>query len=280
MAGETRKFNFNARTLDDVIIKDGLEAVSVLNEKEPYFLVGGVASQSYLPTKCRRSTSDIDFAIVRPLSKPDFKQMIIPVTEHLHDIGYETSPRVHNRSRSYALYFFKPENFRGSSCLEFVRRNKQNFEKHKKRLEREFENSKMKIVEGRQVSYRVSSPEDIAVPKLVRVIDSLERNPNFIYFVPIQLKPLSEEEVEKRIRLINDVRAEAVANPGDPYLAEKLRFISDIYDIRILSELTGFNEKYFVRAEKDWYTICKNPKLRDRIFESLLPTFLDKVECK
>jgi len=83
MTGEVRKFNFRARTLDDSVVRDGLESISVLNGKEPYFLVGGVATQSYLPTRCRRPTSDIDFALVRPLSKPDFKEMITPVREYL-----------------------------------------------------------------------------------------------------------------------------------------------------------------------------------------------------
>jgi hypothetical protein len=280
MKGEVKKFNFNARTLDDSAVKDGLEAVGVLNEKEPYFLVGGIATQSYLPTRCRRPTSDIDFALVRPLSKPDFRQMIIPVREFLHDTGYETAYQTSNRSRSYALYYFSPSDTSDVLCLEFVRRNKKNFEKHKKRLEREFDNAREKIVEERNSTYRVCNPEDIAVPKLVRLIGTLSRNPKFMHYAPSKLESFSDEEVERRISSIADVRAEAVANPGDPLLAEKLRFISDIYDIRILSEIAGFNPEYFKKAEQDWYNIDKHSELRDKIFLVALPAFLEKTKRK
>lgn len=279
MKGNVRKFNFRARTLDDEVVKDGLESVNVLNEREPYFLVGGVASQSYLPTKCRRPTSDIDFALARPLSKPDFRTMVIPVREYLHDMGYETEPKTSNRSRSLALYLSK--SYDGcviSLCLEFMRKNKTNFEKHKDRLEREYNNSRKKIVEERDATYRVCSPEDIAVPKLVRLINSLQRNPRFIQQIPPRLESLSDEVVEKRIGVINDIRSEAVSNPGDPYLAEKLRFVSDIYDIRMLSELAGFNPEYFRRAEQDWHDIEINQGLREKIFLATLPKFLRKPE--
>lgn len=273
--GEVKKFRFNARTLDDTAIKDGLEAVTVLNKTEPYFLVGGIASQTYLPTRCRRPTSDIDFALVRPLSKPDFRKMISPVQEYLHNMGYDSSLRISNASRSYALYFWKPEENNDLLCLEFVRRNKKNFQKHEKRLNREYENSRQKIVEEREATYRVCSPEDVAVPKLVRSINTLGRNQGFIHLIPSRLESLSDEEVEKRIETINQIRAEAMANPGDPYLAEKLRFVSDIYDIRILSELAGFNSEYFMEAERDWHDIEIHPIIRDKIFKVALPMFLE-----
>ncbi len=277
MKGKVRKFNFRARTLDDDIVKDGIEAIGVLNGKEPYFLVGGIASQSYLPTKCRRPTSDIDSALVRPLSKPDFRIMIIPVREYLHDMGYDTLPRISNRSRSFALYVSKSyDEGENSLCLEFMRKNKKNFKKHKDRLEREYNNTKKKIMEERKTIYRVSSPEDIAVPKLVRLINSVQRNPKFIQQIPTKLESLSGKTIKKRLEVINAIRSEAVSNPGDPYLAEKLRFFSDIYDIRILSELTGFNPEYFNRAEQDWYDIKKNQELRKKIFSAILPIFFGK----
>jgi len=281
MKGKVRKFNFRARTLDDDVVKDGLQAISVLNGKEPYFLVGGVASQSYLPTKCRRPTSDIDFALVRPLSKPDFRIMMIPIREYLHDMGYKTVPKISNRSRSFALYLLKlHDESEDSLCLEFMRKNQMNFKKHKDRLEREYNNTREKIVEERKTTYRVSSPEDIAVPKLVRLINSMQRNPKFIQQIPSKLEPLSDEIIEKRIEIINAIRSEAVSNPGDPYLAERLRFVSDIYDIRMLSELTGFNPEYFNRAEQDWHDIKENQELREKIFLATLPMFFGKTKEK
>lgn len=269
MAGEVKKFNFKSRTLDDASVRDGLEAVSVLNGKEPYFLVGGIATQSYLPTSCRRLTSDIDFGLVRPLYKGDFREFVAPIQEYLQDKGYETEPKIRNRSRSYALNFTNKDG--DTLCLEFARRNYDNFVKHKDRLGRELDNSRKKMIDGRESVISVACPEDIAVPKLLRLINSLERNPEFINYVPPKLQSLSKESVWERVDLINEIRDEAVSNPGDSYLAGKLRFISDIFDIRVLSELTGFNEKYFARAEKDWNDIVEKPELRDRIFSVSLP---------
>ncbi len=274
MHGDIKKFNFKPRTLDDSSVRDGLEAVSVLNEKEPYFLVGGIASQSYLPTSCRRPTSDIDFALVRPLYKSDFREFVAPVQEFLQDKGYETELKTRNRSRSYALNFTNKDG--ETLCLEFARRSEENFNKNREMLERELDYSRKKIVEGRDSVYSVACPEDIVVPKLLRLINSLERNPEFMNYVPPKLQSLSEEAVKERIDMINEFREEAVSNPGDPYLAGKLRFISDIYDIRILSELTGFNESYFSRSEKDWRDIAEKPELRNKIFEVSLPLVFNR----
>jgi len=275
--GKVKKFRFNARTLDDNVVKDGLESVNVLNGREPYFLVGGVATQGYLPTRCRRPTSDMDFALVRPLSKPDFREMVEPVRMYLHDMGYDTTAKTNNRSRSFALYLSKPlDDCLDCLCMEFVRRSPVAFEKHKKRLEREYEHARQKIVEGRETTYRASSPEDIAVPKLVRTINSIRRNPQLLQFIPPRLLSLSDEEVERRIDSIGEIRTEAVSNPGDPLLAGRLRLVSDIYDIRMLSELTGFNQEYFLRAERDWHDLNGNPEIRDRLFNIALPMFIGK----
>ena len=273
--GESKKLCLSPKTLDDVVIKDGLEAVTVLNGKEPYFLVGGIATQSYLPTRCRRPTSDIDFALVRPLSKPDFRQMISPVQEFLHDMGYKSSLKVANASRSYPLYFWKPEKDCDVSCIEFVRRNREKFQEHEPRLKREYENSKQKIVEGRKAICLVCSPEDIAIPKLVRSINSLGRNPGFIDLIPSRLEPLSEKEIGETIEILNQFRVEAMTNPGDPYLAERLRFVSDIYDMRILSEITGFNKDYFAKAKQDWRDIVEHPDTENKILRVALPMFLE-----
>lgn len=270
--GEVRKFRFDPRTLDSEIIKDGLEAVETLEGREPYFLVGGIATQSYLPTRCRRPTADVDFAMVRPLSKPDFREMIKPVSENLKDRGYRVLEKIAGRSRSYALYIRDINS--NDLCLEFVRRNEKNFGKHKERLEREYDHTRKKIIEGRSTTYRVCSPEDIAVPKLVRTINSLRRDPQFLNLIPPKLTSFSDEDVEKRVRIINTLREEATSNPGDPLIAERLRFTSDVYDIRMLAEVAGFNPDYFKQAEKDWYDIDSNPELRDKMLSIALPLFL------
>jgi len=265
--GIVGKFTFNARTLDDDIVRDGLEAVSLL--KEPHYLVGGIATQSYIPTSCRRPTSDIDFSVVRSLNYEDFKSMVSDVKDFLRDSGYTAETK--KRSRSYSLDVFNSDN--EGLCLEFARRNDQNFEKNKKKLERELENANSKIVEGRNTTYKVCRPEDIAIPKLVRSISSLGRNPYFFRDIPKEIDPLTEEGIKKQLYKISDMREEAVSNIPNPSIAEELRFVSDLYDIRILSELTGFNEKYFSEAGKDWDTFNTHTDERDKLVKAILPKF-------
>ena len=265
--GIIRKLSFVPRTLDDYMVRDGLEAASLLDKQ---YLVGGIATQSYLPTICRRPTSDIDFSVVRPLSYRDFKSMIKIVREYLHDKGYTTETKKH--SRSYALNVLKLEE--EGLCLEFSRRNKQSFENREKRLERELENAKSKIIEGRETTYKVCCVEDIAVPKLVRSIGSLKRNPHFFKYISGEIDPLTDEIVERQLKNISEIREEAMINLPNPELAEKLRFVSDLYDIRILSEITGFNEKYFAEVGEEWDTFKNPSEARERLVKAVLPKFL------
>ena len=122
------KLSFKPRTLEDPIVLDGLSAISLL--KEPLYLVGGVATQSYLPTSCRRPTADVDFSIVRPFNYGDFKLMISPAEEFLRDKGYQTKTK--KRSTSYSLDVSSLDH--EGLCLEFSRRNVQSFERNKKKI--------------------------------------------------------------------------------------------------------------------------------------------------
>lgn len=270
MANEiTRKLNFVPRTLDDCMVRDGLEAVSLLDNQ---YLVGGIATQSYLPTSCRRPTSDIDFSVVRPLQYRDFKSMIAPVREYLHDKEYTTETK--KRSRAYSLDVSSPKG--EGLCLEFARRNAQNFEKKRKHLEREFENANSKIIEGRESTYKVCRAEDIAIPKLVRSIGSLKRNPYFFSYIFEEFSPLTDEEIKRQLERISEIREEAMINLPNPELAEKLRFISDLYDVRILSEITGFNEKYLAEVGREWDTFNDYSEARERLVRAVLPKFSDQ----
>ena len=263
-----RKLDFAPRTLDDHMVRDGLEAVSFLDE--PCYLVGGIATQSYLPTSCRRPTSDIDFSVVRPLNYEDFKSMIANVREILRDKGYTTETQ--KRSRAYSLDVFSPEG--EGLCLEFARRNTKNFERNKKKLERELENANSKIIEGREVTYKVCRAENIAVPKIVRSIGSLGRNPHFFRYISGEIGSLTDEGIKRQLRKIHEIREEAMINIPDPELAEKLRFVSDLYDIRILSEITGFNEKYLAEVGEEWDTFNNPSEAREKLVKAVLPKFL------
>ena len=269
--GEVKKLRVTPKILDDKIIKDGLEGLAQLNGLEQYFLVGGIAVQSYIPTSCRRPTSDIDTSILKPLNYRDFLDITKRVKEFMEDKGYSVEPR--KGSRAFSLAFDSKEG--DEIILEFVRRNSNNFERHKKRLYREFENTNRKIVEGRDITYSVKRPEDIAVPKLVRLINSLTRNPSFSKYIPKKLTPLDGESIREKINKITNFRLEAMHNPADLDLAENLRFVSDLYDIRILSELVGFNEQYFKLAESDWKDLRDDNKIRNKIIQVTCPLFLD-----
>jgi hypothetical protein len=267
--GEIRKFEVKPLTLDDILTKDGLEAVSTLTSKEPYYVVGGIATQSYLPSRCRRPTSDIDISIVKPLNYEDFKLISKPVIEFLSDNDYDVQTKKHSRSFSLDI-----NNKEGEKLLiEFSRRNKKSFDNSKKKLERELENSKRKIVENGKSTYVVSTPEDIIVPKLARTIHSLMRRPDLKKDLPKERISMSEEYVKKKLKFINEFRNYAVMAPGDLELAEELRFISDIYDIRILSELAGINADYFCESARDWEALCENSREKKALFNSILPEF-------
>jgi len=260
--GEVKKLKISPLTLDDKFVREGLNAVSTLTNKEPYYLVGGVATQSYIPTTCRRPTSDIDCSIVKPLNYQKFKEIAKPVIEYLKDYGYCVETR--QRSRSFNLDVEKKDGKR--LLIEFSKRNNQSFEKSKKRLERELENAKRKIVEKGEGTYVVSAPEDIIVPKLVRSVNSLTRNPQFRNNIP-RKTILSNKDVQNRLEKINNFREYAMMTPTDLEFAEELRFVSDIYDIEILSITAGINGEYFKKASKDWYSLNGNTLEKQILFD-------------
>jgi len=265
--GEVKKLKIQPLILNDILAKDGLEAVSTLTGKEPYYVVGGMAVQSYIPTICRRPTSDIDFSVVRPLTYKDFKTFSRPIIEYLSDNGYAVQTK--QRSRTFDLDI---ENNVGEKLLiEFSKRNKKSFGNTKNRLERELENAKRKIIEGRSSTCVVSAPEDIIIPKLVRNINSLIRNPKFKNNLPGKLN-LSDENIKNRINKINKYREYAMMTPTDLEFAEELRFISDIYDIEILSILAGINIDYFNQASKEWRVLSG-----DTLEKNILFNFIPKL---
>lgn len=271
------KLDYLARTLDDVIIKDGLSAVSTLSKqpksKDHYMVVGGIAVQSYLPSSCRRNTSDIDICLDVPLSYSEFKEFSKSVAEYLQDNEYNVIP--HKGHLSYNLEFISKSG--DASQIEFSRRTNGRLERKeglKKRLQRELENRRTKIIEGCEDSYEVCSPEDIGAPKLVRSINSLNRNPSFIEYVNKLKGDFNEDKVKETLEEINSLRREAIYHIGDirvAQLSEELRFAADVYDMRILSELVGFNKKYLEIVIRDWDTIRKEYKTRDKILSGIFP---------
>lgn len=265
-----KKISSLAKTIDDDIVKEGLCAVGTLDDSQAtkglYFLVGGVAAQSYLPSSCRRPTSDLDLAILRPLNYEDFRGFSQNPVVYLRDNGYSV-----NLKKASRAFYLEVQNSKGdTTIIEFSRRNQKSFDGVAERLGREFSHSRKKLVEERSSTYAVASSEDIAIPKLARSVNSFLRNPLFERDVSHR-RALSDAEVKKQLRGIEKLREEAMLNLGDIRTAEELRFVSDIYDIRVLSELSGFNESYLNEAANDWNSLTNPSFERDLLVRHALP---------
>jgi len=109
------------------------------------------------------------------------------------------------------------------------------------------------------------------------MINSFGRNPSFSKYIPQKITPLSSEKINKNLKQINNLREEIMHNPADLGLAEELRFKSDMYDIRILAELSGFNEPYFKKAKSDWRDLNKDNNARNKILRATFPKFIDNL---
>lgn len=270
-----RKAYFEPKTLGDVEMKDGVTAVSYLSEnpssRDSYFVVGGVATQSCLPEPYRRGTSDIDLALIVPLGFKEFKEFSKPSVDYLASKGYEVDLR--KGQSSYQVIYSKKErdsNIPRAFLIEFARRSKEYISNRSKRLEREISNARDKIIDGTDLTFRVSSPEDIIIPKIVRGIGSLDRNPNFEEYLSL-FRGQESKKINRNLKIIKGLRDEVVLNPGNPSSCEKLRFVADSFDIRALSQITGVNPGYFGIAMNDWSKMTTPSKERDTLRSILLP---------
>jgi len=266
MKKKISKFVNNPRTIDDPLVKDCLEALCVI-EPMHYVLVGGMATQSYLPSSYRRATSDVDLSIIEALDDTKAKAILTPMGETFQEKGY--TYEIHKGSRSYCLSVISPKE--EGICIELSRRNEGNFAKNREKLEREYENARNKIIEGRNTAYKVCAPEDIALPKLVRLINSINLYPDLKGLFPANFDPISQELIERKLGKIAKLRKEAMTNPGDPELSIKLRTVSDLYDIRLLGEISGYNDQYWEMAAKSWDTISNNLEIKDEILSKIAP---------
>ncbi|MBT4135626.1 hypothetical protein HOD75_02895 [archaeon] len=264
------KIDYDPKTLDDKIIVDGHRAVATLKDnplsRGMYFVVGGFATQSYLPSSCRRQTCDIDLAVLQRLNKADFRAFSSTAREFLEDNGYEVSDR--KTQGAFCLDYCNVEGDR--SYIEFPRFSKKRFAEKKSSLEREREHARIKLVEGTGDTYMVASPEDIMVPKLMRSVNSFKRNPLFEGFIA-RMQSLSDEEVREKLEQLRALKLKSIQDPTDVQNLELFRFISDIYDIRLLSELAGANKAYLRESAGAWDTLKKPSFERDLLARSVLP---------
>jgi hypothetical protein len=250
------------RTLDSSIIQDGIRSLGVLDNvsevKDLCLVVGGTAVQSYLPEVKRRPTSDIDLSVVRPLNYSDFKTFFAPVIEHLQDFGYDTETKKMNS----AFKIFYSNESKGSAVLEFSRRNANSFNRKRKSLERELEQGRRKIISNTHCI--IAAPEDIVVPKLVRGVGTLERNPNL--YSNIEQVFNADVNLLHALQYVIGDRAVATES-GDQKRCEQSRLKADIYDVLSLADSSGFNALYLHQVIEEWDKMRNSSQERDFLFE-------------
>jgi len=269
------KCEYEPRTLDDKIVRDGLCAVSALSNdpfaRDKFYVVGGMATQTYLPTRCRRGTCDIDLAVLVRLNKEDFRTFTKEARSCLLDNGYGVTDR-----KSQCAFVLEYSDGEGVCFIEFPRFSEKRFGEKYDALKREREHANSKIIEGTARTCFFANQADIVVPKLVRSINSLKRNPSFERYLGGAKMVLSNEAVTEYLEDIAKLRREAV-DSGSPESAELVRFVSDLYDIRMLSEIAGLNPNYFRVSSSVWNTLVDKSWERDLIARTVLPSgFLEQ----
>lgn len=259
------KIGILPKTLDATVVKECLNGVCTLNDspasKDLYLVVGGTAVQSYIPAENRRPTSDIDLCIVKPLnSSTEFKLFAQPVMEYLKDKGYGIETKKANSN--FKLIASKDGD---GLVIEFSRRNPRKFKEMEKRLERELENGRRKTIQSTDVAYLVASPEDIAVPKIVRGLGTFTRHP---YLINETRKVFPGGQGYDLKRLLSYVIGErAVAQESkEPEKLEKARLSADIYDMVSLSAFAGFNGDYMRQVMGQWDILNNSSKEKKLLF--------------
>lgn len=258
--GKIEKLSYTFRTLNDPMVQLGLEGLSILDDfslsKGLYMVVGGFASQSYLPEEQRRLTADIDVLVGRPLNYEDFKLFSKPLVEFFSDKGYNVKTKKHHQT--FCMSLSKDED---KILIEFPRKNLKNFMSCEKRVLRELENARLKSLTKKEgVSYKVSSPEDIILPKLVRLINASERGMKF--------KRGSPKEIFNHL---SELREDAIYHIGNNEFAVNLKVNADAYDVLVLYSQVGINVNYFICAANDWNSLKKDSQDKKEILDFLLP---------
>lgn len=255
-------------TIDNKNIEKGLTAIVNGLPLGKYCVVGGIAVQSYLPREYRRPTADIDLAIFRSLTDSGFKDFSKEIKEWLSDNGYDVSTQ--KAPHAYKIKAVNKDNSRERIIIEMSRRNDNNYENMRKIMERQAENMRYKLLNN-TIQYPVIAPEDIVLPKLVRTVNALDRNNNLIGLVSPYKRNITPEVAKKILESLDAIKYELFMTPNEFGLVDSLRFSSDIYDIKLLSLVTGLNPSYFARASEDWNDVKKDVPQKEILLKSILP---------
>lgn|SRR3989338_4713180 len=262
-----RKTDILPKTIDSDIVVTSLRALHSLEDHSIsqglYLIVGGTAVQSYLPSANRRPTSDIDLSVVRPLNYDEFKTFVNPMSEYLKDGGYMVE--THKRDSRFQLLVTTADG-QDHLSVEFSRRNERKFVEISSRLERELSHGRRKAIAGTSSSYVVAAPEDITIPKIVRGVGSLERNPQ----VYIELTRIYQQESTLPEILNHVVGERAIADRTKVAKEVEIsRLKADLYDILALSTFVGFNQPYLLESATEWKKLTAPSEQRDFLLQLL-----------
>ena len=240
-----KKEDISPLTVSSEIVKRGIKAVEHIDLspelRSHYFIVGGTAVQSYLPSQFHRPTADIDVWLLYPISnKTEFVTRIAPCVEYLQDEGYQTS--IQKKSRNFSIGVAK-DNEDPAFYIEFSRRNLDKYKEVEARLIRERRNIRQKKVDD--AILRVAAPEDIAIPKLVRGVGTLSRRSHMREIITRKYS----SQLPLQQLLYDAIQARASLGDG---VFEDSRIQSDLYDITSLNQFVGYNKDYFEQASLEW----------------------------
>jgi len=252
-----KRVHLPSHKLEDHVVLDAIKAVNHLKEKKKIKgrIAGGMAVQSYIPEGLHRSTIDLDFSLLWNGRTSDFKKVVEPLLDYLEGEGYETN--FQKKGFSYDVVFSKGTP-KDSFMIQHPRYSKKHFDKIKKTLEREVENTR--IISREDTGYSVVSPEDSVVTKLNRILVFSERYDGL--WTP------SEVSVDSLKKQSEDLKKEVTSRflGITPEEIAELRLVNDCYDVKCMASHVGLNKGYFKEVLKDW----KSSDLGTKDFYGLL----------
>ncbi len=239
-----KEFKPTPHIIGDSIVVDTIKALNLMKQARQIdgHVGGGMAVGAYIPVEEQRPTIDLDFALLWGGTTEEFRTLMEPMLSDLKLGGYDLN--VHKGDKTYDISV-QSTSQSDSLLVQHQRRNKGNFEKNKKSLEREVANQRVVTKEG--MSFSVMSPEDLILHKLSRLFTFSK-----VYDLVIPAK-MKTENMARTIRLF---RKEYKPNSDGVQEREDalIRMYHDAHDIKHLSMHAGLNRRYFEEAAKDWQT--------------------------
>ncbi|HJX50478.1 MAG TPA: hypothetical protein VJ438_03380 [Candidatus Nanoarchaeia archaeon] len=214
-----------------------------------------MAVGAYIPPEEQRPTIDLDFTLLWGGTTEEFRSLMKPMIQDLRLSGYDLD--VQKGDKTYDISVQSPAK-NDALLIQHHRRNKGNFEKNRKSLEREVANQRVIAKDG--VSFAVMSPEDLILHKLSRLFTFSN-----VYNLTIPTR-MKTENMMRTIRLFRKSYHLDNIKESDNAL---IRMYHDAHDIKHLSMHAGLNKRYFEEAAKDWNKKYMNEESAKALLEKM-----------